>query len=803
LTAPAQILLALALAAAVLAAPAEATPEPLALEVAVSLRSHNGRSSFQLSPDGEWLAHTVSRAERLPRATPAFSDTGKPFGEGGSRMQASLTHVRTGEVVRLGGAAGSSWAPVWSPDGERVAFYADDDGEAGVWIWEKASGRAWRFPGVVARPFFGFEVPRWSPDGRRLLSKVLPTGMSVAEANALVPAAEEGRRYPPHGPDEPSVFVLSAEAKDDQDEGKDGETEEPPAPEADPGSNRSFADLAILDLEERTVTRIVERGRPRWYAFSPDGKRVAYTELKGFAATAQQPFYDIGVYEPAGGERRTLATDVPLAYGIELSWSPDGRSLAYIASGQLGDGAIVLVSVADGAARDLGGDAIASFDLGDGERAPLWDAAGETLYALGADGKLWRVGVGSGKGTAVGEVPGHRIRAVVARHEPPTMWTTGGGHTAWVLVRERDTQRDGIARIDLETGGSEVVLLEEKSYATTFNVDASDATGEIAYVARGQRDPGDAWIFDTETGRTRQASHLNPELEGYELGSARVLEYLGVDGQELRAALLLPPGYEPGRRLPLFVWVYGGDQGSDFVNRFGFWGDLATLNMHVLATRGFAVLYPDTPLRPGRPTADLLQTVMPAVNAAVEQGYADPERLAVGGQSYGAYSTLALVTQTTRFKAAILTAAVLHPDLFASYLEMRPDGTASWIGYFEHGQGGMEGSIWERRDRYFENSPIFRFDRIETPVLIGQGDEDVGGGLTASDAVFVALRRLGKAVEYRVYEDEGHVITRAANVIDFWLRRLDFLAEHLDLARDERGRVDFDGDRPRPRQAPP
>ena len=63
-------------------------------------------------------------------------------------------------------------------------------------------------------------------------------------------------------------------------------------------------------------------------------------------------------------------------------------------------------------------------------------------------------------------------------------------------------------------------------------------------------------------------------------------------------------------------------------------------------------------------------TVMPGVNAAIDQGYADPDRLAVMGQSYGSYCVLALITQTARFKAAIITAAVLHPDLFADYLKL-------------------------------------------------------------------------------------------------------------------------------------
>jgi dipeptidyl aminopeptidase/acylaminoacyl peptidase len=284
-------------------------------------------------------------------------------------------------------------------------------------------------------------------------------------------------------------------------------------------------------------------------------------------------------------------------------------------------------------------------------------------------------------------------------------------------------------------------------------------------------------------------------MEKYELGESRLIEWRSMTGQALKGALLLPPGYKPGQRLPLIVFVYGGDYGSRYLNRFGFWS-LATLNCHVLATRGYAVLAPDTPIRDGLPMEDLMGTVMPGVNAAIDQGYADPDRLAVMGQSYGSYCTLALITQTNRFKAAIITAAVLHPDLFADYLAY--EGS---MGYYEKGQGNMHGTIWEQRDRYFRNSPIFLFDRIETPLLIGQGQND--GRLIASDAIFAALQRLSKSAEYRLYEGEGHVITQRPNVLDFWKVRLNFLAENLDLTLNDKGSVVFDGGRVRGRQKPP
>src|SRR5260221_10317075 len=83
--------------------------EPLPIETAVSVNNHSGRSAFDLSPDGQWLAHTWS---------------GDSFANGNARSQAALTNVKTGEVIRLGGPTRSNWAPVWSPDGNRVAYYS-------------------------------------------------------------------------------------------------------------------------------------------------------------------------------------------------------------------------------------------------------------------------------------------------------------------------------------------------------------------------------------------------------------------------------------------------------------------------------------------------------------------------------------------------------------------------------------------------------------------------------------------------------------------------------------------------------
>jgi dipeptidyl aminopeptidase/acylaminoacyl peptidase len=765
---------------------------PLPIEAAVALRAHNSRSTVALSPDGQWIAHTVESVDRVPRDTlsRAYSASGFPFAEGDARMEATLTNTKTGEAIRLGGATSASWGPVWSPDGRRVAFYSDEGGEAGIWVWDVTTRAAKRFPGVIARPFFGFELVRWMSDGERLVVKILPNDLTIAQANALGrTAARASSGFPPVAPGQPSVRVRKVEPN----------TTSPAVPTKPTTTERAapvgdvqwaIGDLAVLDVRTGTVARLVQRTAVRAWAISPDGRQVAYTVLKGAEPNAQQANLDLAVVDLGGGASRTLAVNARLGYGIEWSWSPDGRSIAYISSGQLGTGEIVVLPVAGGTERVLKPAGAPNFGAGEGEYPPLWSADGGHLFAT-ADGSLWRIDAVTGKGAAVANDANWLIRATVTPFGQSTIWSTDGGRTVWVVARNRAGTKAGIHAIDLITGRRRAVLEEMKSYSAIFNVGANERTGQIAFVSTDQQHLHDVWLLDTRTRTVRQGTHLNPSLERVELGSARIIEWRTADGEPLRGALLLPPGYRPGTRVPLVVVVYGGENGSRLVNRFGLEGGISNFNMHVLASRGFAVLTPDAPLRVGKTMTDIVRTVMPGVDAAIAQGYADPDRLAVMGQSYGSFNTLSIITQTTRFKAAVITAAVIHPDLAADYLRA--------IGYYEQGQGNMGGSLWEQRERYVENSPIFHFDRIQTPLLIGQGERD--DDLAPVEAIFTALERLQKPVEYRLYKGEGHVITQAPNVIDFWNRRLDFLREHLDLVYDDRGAIIFDLERARSRRA--
>jgi dipeptidyl aminopeptidase/acylaminoacyl peptidase len=657
----------------------------------------------------------------------------------------------------------ASWAPTWSPDGQSVAFYSDEGGSARLWIWDKSTRKAERFPGAIVRPFFGWELPKWSADGQSVLCKILPEAQTIAEANALSPLPKSTRQFPAHDAGTPGVLVLRSAHQGA------GSISVLPA-----FSNRLLADLALLDLRNHQLRRLAEQSQITWYAFSPDQLRVAYAEVDGWPQSG--PVYAVKVVDLASGRTRTLGHSMGLYYGVEASWSPDSQSIALI-DRDAKEAPRLSILPADGSSlRPF--PQVPNVTLLD--RAPRWSPDGRSLYAAAGDGELWQFDTRSGAGRRIARIEGIEIESLVSRFDQTLVWSTDRGRQLWAFGRRESDNRPYLLRIDALSGVAKAEALPDCEIEGLPSIDANEASGEIAFVAKDQQHPGDVWVYDTHHARARQVSHLNRELERYALGEAGVINFQASDGKALHAALLLPPDYRPGRPLPTVVWVYGGRYGSQAVRTFGFEDQTALWNMHVLATRGYAIVFPDAPITEGMPTKSLVDTVLPAVDAAIAQGYADSNRLAVMGQSFGAYSVLALISHTERFKAAITTANVIHPDLLASYLEMELDGSSEWPEYFEHGQGALGGSPWQARERYLDNSPIYRFDKITTPLLMGQGAED--GALSAPDATFVALRHLDKKVEYRIYEGEGHAIQRKANVVDFWNRRLEFLAEHLNAA---------------------
>lgn len=312
-------------------APQALAKERLALPVekVANIRIHTP-VPVDLSPDGQWLAYTTQNpgASRPIENTHRFyTPTGVPLTWGGGRMEVWVSNTKTGETLNLSGGHGSSWGPAWSPNGQRLAFYSDRSGKAGLWIWEKGTSQVRQVSDAIVRPYFWFEVVRWTPDSLRVLCKILPEGMTLAQAAMLIPVS--GPRVPLKDGNEPSVLVLSSPTKSTP-------REEPIGKQPELGgvgfANTSLADLAIIDVENDTLRRIVRGVKPRWFSFSPNELFVAFTTIQGWESNSQQPVFGLQVYSMADDRSWIVGPNIRGSYGINVSWSPDGRRLSYLTS---------------------------------------------------------------------------------------------------------------------------------------------------------------------------------------------------------------------------------------------------------------------------------------------------------------------------------------------------------------------------------------------------------------------------------------------------------------------------------------
>jgi acetyl esterase/lipase len=296
------------------------------------------------------------------------------------------------------------------------------------------------------------------------------------------------------------------------------------------------------------------------------------------------------------------------------------------------------------------------------------------------------------------------------------------------------------------------------------------------------------WTRGEESGSFSARFSFNEHLVGIAEGERRVFEYRGVEGDALKGFLLLPVGYQEGAKVPLAVSVYAGHVVRGDRESLAAKNSPIYLNLQLLAARGYAVLVPSMPLPPegqaGDPYIDLPKGVMSAVDKVVEMGVADPGKLVVWGQSYGGYSTYTLVTYTQRFKAAVALAGLSELVSLYGILDARerydryPHEFPFAAILSESGQIRMGDTPWGDLWRYLRNSPLYYLDRVQTPLMIVQGDLDYVA-IEQGELFFSGLHRLGKRAQFVRYWGDSHTLESPANIRDMWQRIFAWFDEHL------------------------
>lgn len=738
---------------------------PLPVKEALQTKNLAMFTPLDLSPDGKTVAYALQDTNRkaqtkTPRSAQDLERIGIPLRA--EYCDIWITDTGTGVTKNLTQGRGTNWAPVWSPNGKYLAFYSDRDGLPALWLWEKASGAIQKASNAVVRIRTDATIPRWTPDSRRLVIRVLPKGMTINDAEALLnkPSTESDTATDANKEPGSTVVLFKSKAANRAQNEKEIVSNNP---------QTYAADLAVVDLETNQTRYIANRVVSDGYWLSPDGTYVAVLNFKRRESNSNlQSLFELIVISLVDGRTRTLVEDFGSDILIPVSWSPDGKYLAYLTTGPTAKSNCWVVPLTRGEPRNVTPDLHPAFGTS-AYSGPLWDAAGETIYLLSST-SLWRASIAESHAEQIASIPGRTLRHIVS-HNGRTIWTRKPDSIV-LITRHSQTMQEGFFEINVRTGKTETLLEQNNSYGfvPALRTAVSADQRRLVYTSQSASEPEDIWTIEAEEFRPKRLTHINPVFDRYVMGEGQLIEWQTLNGQSVHGALLLPAGYKPGNRYPLIVYQYPTGTWSTYRNLFGFNPfPSAVENWQFFATRGYAVLVADVPAKPETYMRDIAAAILPAVEKVIELGICDPERIGITGQSNGGYGVLSLIVQTNRFKAAVDR---MGPgNLISQYLQMSETGASVYTAEMVHRTGG---SLWEKRDKFIENSPIFFFDKVQTPVLIIQGTADQQAHTARSDEVFVSLRFLGKEVEYARYTGESHGVAdwSFANQVDYLNREI-------------------------------
>ena len=618
-----------------------------------------GVGSPEVSPDGKWVAFTVSTSD---------------LDQDDSEKRVWMVPLSGGEPVPMTAEGSSASDPRWSPDGRYLSFLSDrDDGIWQVWALDRRGGEARQLTHVAQ----GVEAYEWSPDGSTLV-------------------------------------LVVWDAKDEGGEDRaDGE--------------RAAAPWVIDRLQFKyDGVGYLDRRRTHIYLFELDRGQVR-----------QLTFGDFDDSSPA--------------------WSPDGRSIAFVSNRTDEPDAnsntdIWLVATESAEAQPT----LIQVTRGEGsDRSPVWHPKGERLAFLTAlrpdipyyeQTELAVIEVGDAEPTIL---TGGLDRMVdLPRFSPE-------GDTVYVTVQDR-----GEVRLDAVSvaGGPITSVVTGKHRVAEFAVAPSGAV--VSLISETDL-PGDLFVFDptgesTRSGGLRRLTDLNRDaLAGVRFATVEKITGASYDGTEIEAFVYKPADFLEGHRHPAILWIHGGPQ-SQYD-----WG--WDFEPQLYAANGYLVVLPNPRGSTGYGQEFCLgiwkewgnvdhRDVLASVDRAIELGWADPDRLGVGGWSWGGSLTNYVITNTDRFKAAISGA-----------------GSALYVANYghDHYQRWYEAELglpWENRELWERLSPYNRVQHITTPTLWTCGEKDWNVPVLNSEMMYQAMRRLGSDTLLVVFPGEDHGIGRPSYV---------------------------------------
>ncbi|MDP9337375.1 MAG: S9 family peptidase [Acidobacteriota bacterium] len=599
-----------------------------------------------------------------------------------------------------------------APDGSRLAFVVSEapKGEKRVqhiWMYEKQSNSARQFTYSAKSE----TSPRWSPDGKRL---AFLSNRGGDEQQIYVMNSGEGEGVArTKGKSDIKTFEWSKDGKYIAYIAPDAKNEEEQKKEKDKN------DARVADKDEK---------HPRLWLMPADS-----------------------------GDSRAIT---PASWEIkELAWMPEGES--------------VVVAGTDHPESDQNTDRIFSVPIPDGAMKPLVAPRGPFgKITVSPDGKA--IGFIGSRGD--GPSP-HDLMLLPVRN-PATRnltglnldrqifdykWLDDGGLVA-ITGDGFHTRLKKFGAAGAMTDVDAAVSVNPSAFAVAHD-------GKIFFVSQTATQPQELFVWD-QNSIPRQVTRVNDAWKQYALVAPEYYKYKSFDGLEIEAALLKPAALDGKSKVPLIALIHGGPTGA--------WEDTVDPWGQLLVARGYAVFYPNIrgSIGYGQKFIEMnrgdwgggdFKDVMAGVDDLIARGIADPEKLGIGGWSYGGYMAEWAITQTTRFKAAVSGAGL--SNLISEY------GTEEGPSYDEWFYGVPYEP--EKVAGFLNSSPFVHLKNAKTPTLILQGEADTVDPVGQSMELYRGLKRYGVETELVLYPREPHGFHEEKHLVDRLNRILAWYDKYL------------------------
>jgi dipeptidyl aminopeptidase/acylaminoacyl peptidase len=484
-------------------------------------------------------------------------------------------------------------------------------------------------------------------------------------------------------------------------------------------------------------------------------------DIEGYLSTNTRPGL-IYLYDVSTGKLDKLTTDTKFTEENAV-WSPDGTQIAYISNhdpdpDRTNNSDVFVVAAApNSAARKL-----TNFP-GPDDGQPAWSADSKLIaYIHGSEPKYEEY---NQRQLAVVPAAGGEPRVLNEKFDRPVSNPVFSQDGQSITVLVDDDRSRYPASVSL-SDGSVKRLVDSAGVAAAQD----EKLGHLAVA--WTTDAAPAEIFTVESSGIRKlTSHNEALVASLQLGETRDFQTKSPDGTEVHSLLTLPVGYVAGKKYPLILSIHGGPDGQD--------GHSFTPLRQLFAGRGYAVLNVNYRGSHGRGKAyqqaifadwgqKEVVDLLASVDEAVKQGIADPDRLGVGGWSYGGILTDSTIATTTRFRAATSGAGMGSP--LGLY------GVDQYIFQYDNELGPP----WKNPDTYIKlGYPLLHADRIKTPTLFMGGDQDFNVPLNGGQQMYQALRSLGVPTELIVYPGQFHGFTRPSFIRDRYQRYLEWFDKYL------------------------